>query len=192
MLSPLKHSMVLHTCIRCTVAARTWMAYLPKYRWKDLKQWMLHICRGHHVAFRDPCREHWRRWPSAMGGPNIFKKYLEIWTARNLSKYMYVYIHIFVFDTTSTNLKVSPCFCKTTLLSKILGPRNLESFSGMCVRRVILKQRACNMPCVWLALKWVPGLHGEVFCQVAVLVLGMYFAGICCIFQKLIFVKISI
>lgn len=83
--------MVLHTCIRCTVAARTWMAYLPKYRWKDLKQWMLHICRGHHVAFRDPCREHWRRWPSAMGGPNIFKKYLEIWTTRKVSKYMYVY-----------------------------------------------------------------------------------------------------
>lgn len=153
--------MVLHTCIRCTAAARTWMAYLPKYRWKDLKQWMLHICWGHHVAFRDPCREHWRRWPSAMGGPNIFKKYLEIWTTRKVSEYVYVYYKYIFLIRHQQTLRFALIFVRR--------PRNLESFSGLCVRRVILKQRACNMPCVWLALKWVPGLHGQMFCQVAVL-----------------------
>ena len=70
-------------------------------------------------------------------------------------------------------------------------PRNLESFSGLCVRRVILKQRACNMPCVWLALKWVPGLHGQMFCQVAVPLLGYLLQGFVVCFKSEFLLKLQ-
>ena len=55
----------------------------------------------------------------AMWGPNIFKKYLEIWRTRKVSIYIYIFIFYFFFDTTSTNFKAPPYFCKTTPLSKI-------------------------------------------------------------------------